>query len=509
MRVAIRVDASTAMGLGHLKRCVSLGKALRALDAEVSFVTRDLGLDAAARLHGEGFEAFRLQGREHPAPAPASDDPPHAPWAGVTVMHDAAQTIAALSNTAAQWDWVVVDSYAFDARWHRGVRDALGARICVIDDLADRALDCDLLVDHNAASNHRSKYAARTAARTRILGGPRFALLDPKYEHAAVHLVRPQVRSIGVFMGGTDPWNASIAAVRACRIGAAFDGPIEIATTRANPFLDELEALRRLDSGVSLLVDAPDLSEFFARHDLQIGAGGGAVWERCRVGSATIALVLADNHRASLDALSKAGAVLEAASTAPEILGAAVATLSKDAPARARLSARARELVDGRGAARVALAMAAATLALRPARAQDARPVLAWRNAEVTRRHFRDPSELDAQAHVAWWTRCLASPEQRLLIAHCGSCDVGVLRLDIAPGGAQAEVSLYLDPALHGLGLGAALLTAAQAWTRQHEPSLGRLMAEVLPGNEASAAAFRAARFQPDGDQHWTWSPPQ
>ena len=50
MRVAFRVDASISLGLGHLKRCLSLTKALIALGAEVRFVFAPCDVDVATIL---------------------------------------------------------------------------------------------------------------------------------------------------------------------------------------------------------------------------------------------------------------------------------------------------------------------------------------------------------------------------------------------------------------------------------------------------------------------------
>ncbi|MGI9218576.1 MAG: UDP-2,4-diacetamido-2,4,6-trideoxy-beta-L-altropyranose hydrolase, partial [Hydrogenophaga sp.] len=152
-RVAIRVDASAAIGTGHLKRCLSLAQALTEAGAEVRFVCRELDTVAAQVLGTETSTTHWL-----PAPAeafaPEPDAPPHGAWAGVPQMQDAADTAQTLAN----WrpDTVVVDHYAFDALWHRAVRAALGCcaqdlRLLVIDDTADRVLDADALLDHNWA----------------------------------------------------------------------------------------------------------------------------------------------------------------------------------------------------------------------------------------------------------------------------------------------------------------------------------------------------------------------
>jgi UDP-2,4-diacetamido-2,4,6-trideoxy-beta-L-altropyranose hydrolase len=501
MKVAVRVDASAESGLGHAKRCLSLARACARTGMEVAFVTRDLGLDTPALIRDASFAVHVL-----PAPGPrakTSEDnaPVHASWAGVSQDVDAVETSAVLAGYRP--DWVVVDSYAFDARWHRAVHQHLGARLCVVDDLADRPLECALLVDHNAAPDHRLKYGRLAAGVARILGGSRFALLDTCYEEPEPCRIEPRVESIGIFMGGTDPWNGSEAAVRACREVAGFDGPIEIATTRSNPHLPALRALADRDARITLLTDAPDLSRFFARHGLQIGAGGGATWERCRVGAPTIAIVMARNQSAALHQLAEAGAVRKFDTLDVQALGNEVAVLIADPGARARLAERASSFVDGRGAMRVALAMAAETLVLRPAALADAFLVFPWRNAPATRRYFRDTSALEWEAHRAWWAQCLQDTRRHLLIGTCGTQPVGVLRLDLSQ--AEAEVSLYLDPALHGLGLGASLLRAGQRWIAEHGAPVEHLVAEVLPGNESSRAAFEAAGFARQGAQHWQW----
>src|SRR5687768_16145746 len=155
MRVAIRADASSAMGTGHVRRCLSLAEALRPTGAHVEFITRALGTDAAAKIQAAGFPVHLLP----PPSGPVHEStPPHADWAGVPWQQDAEETIRALRKT----DWLVVDHYAFDARWHKAVAPKLGAQLAIIDDLADRPLHGDVLVDQNLADfDHAEKYRRR------------------------------------------------------------------------------------------------------------------------------------------------------------------------------------------------------------------------------------------------------------------------------------------------------------------------------------------------------------
>ncbi|MCG3189247.1 MAG: UDP-N-acetylglucosamine--N-acetylmuramyl-(pentapeptide) pyrophosphoryl-undecaprenol N-acetylglucosamine transferase [Burkholderiaceae bacterium] len=351
-RIVIRADASLAIGSGHVVRCISLAHALRARHAQVSFVTRSLGLEAQEAVRAHGFDCAVLPSVRDEA----IDDTrvPHARWAGVGWQSDAAQTVAALDGR--RMDWVIVDHYAFDARWHEFVASRLGCALAAIDDLADRDLAVDLLVDHNLSDDHRLKYDGRLPARSVLLGGPRYALLGPSYAAARRYAFHEEVRSIGIFMGGSDAANLSLLALQACRL-AGFDGTVEIALTRRHPHFAALQAAASESGGSTRLsVDLADLSGFFARHDLQIGAGGGATWERCCIGVPTLAVVAADNQRHVLLPLARAGAVraVESVPTTLDDLAAAVRPMVADADQRRRLSQQAMSLVDGSGAARAA-----------------------------------------------------------------------------------------------------------------------------------------------------------
>lgn len=355
MRVAVRTDATVEIGIGHVKRCLALAQALRAMGAELLFVMRPGDVDAAAMVAAEGFDSCALS---VPAGdfAPAADDLSHAGWARVAWDADATETVAALSA----WppDWLIVDHYAFDARWQDAVRAGLGCRLAAVDDLADRPHSVDLLIDHGYAADHRAKYGAFAARVPRLLGGPHYALLGAVYADADRNPAAAPVRSVGVFMGGVDAFDFSATTIRALRDALGFDGDIEVASTSANPHLAPLRTLAAAQR-VELLLDRPELSGFFARHELHVGAGGGATWERCCIGAPTLAIVTAANQRAVLKPLAELGVVeaFEPAADAAATLAVAIAHLIADDDRRQRLAASARRLVDGRGAARVAEAM--------------------------------------------------------------------------------------------------------------------------------------------------------
>ena len=355
--VAVRADASRRIGLGHVKRCLALAQALQETDLDTVFLGRRSDADGAALVTAAGFRWLTL-----PGPAVGDVGLAHDGWLPVTPEQDAADTVAVLDGRPLHA--VVVDHYALDARWHDAVRRATGAALVAIDDLADRPLAVDLLVDPNPAADHAAKWRAVLRRPARLCTGPAHALLDRAYRRQPPRPWYDRVACIGIFMGGTDPGAHSELAWLACRAHAGWTGPIAIATTSANARLPALQALCERDPGLRLVVDQPDLAAFHASHDLQIGAGGGALWERCALGVPTLALVTAPNQRLSVPLLADAGVVcgFDTVHTGPGTaaeLGAVIARLLAHPGERAALRRQALALVDGRGATRVAAAIAA------------------------------------------------------------------------------------------------------------------------------------------------------
>ncbi|MEM6474677.1 MAG: UDP-2,4-diacetamido-2,4,6-trideoxy-beta-L-altropyranose hydrolase [Pseudomonadota bacterium] len=357
MKVAIRADASPQIGTGHIRRMLSLAKALRSSGADVLFVTRDLGLNASTTVEQEGFRATVL-----PAPSGKAEPDatiPHSHWSEVSQEQDIAETTAALSDFVPAR--VIIDHYAFDARWHDQVADALGAPVMVIDDLADRTLSGRWLVDHNYHPDHGAKFSGRLGKETRLLGGPSYALIDPSYADARRYEFDHDIRSIGVFMGGVDLGGDTLAVLDALT-EAGWSGPVEVVATSHNPARDAIaERLANWPEGI-LSQDLPSLAEFFQRHDLQIGAGGGAIWERCCIGPPTIGMVCADNQKKSIPFANAAGFLLGIDHSDQPVrrhiaLVDALRDLAASPERRKSLSKTAMKLVDGRGVTRIVAAL--------------------------------------------------------------------------------------------------------------------------------------------------------
>ena len=395
MRVVVRVDGDPRIGGGHVMRCLTLADALRERGAAVAFVTTDAPGGLASRIEAAGFGVHRLPVAAH-VPPPA---PPHAAWCRVPRDVDAAATGGIVRDRRA--DWLIWDHYGLDAEWVAGVRASNpGLRVLALDDLDDRPLASDMVLDQTRLGGVRAHPALSA------LAGPAHALLRPEFAAlrpaALARRADAALHTIAVHPGMMDAAGLAPAALDAL---ADHPARVEVAMGSAAQSVAATRA-RTAPPNRCLVLDAPDMAARMAAADLCVGAAGMTAWERACLGLPTVTVAVADNQRAVVAALAEAGAVvplsLEAARD-PARLRDAVAAAWAD---RAALSARAAALCDGRGAARVAAALSGR---LRPLVQADAATMLAWRNAPKVVAATPSARPVDPQGHPAWLARQLAS----------------------------------------------------------------------------------------------------
>ena len=323
--------APVAAGGGHLMRCLSLAGALAARGAAVVFAVTP----ADAHL----IERFA------PGLTPRLIRPVEI---GQTVRQGAC-------------DAVVVDDYGLIDADERTLR-RYGCRVLmVIDDLADRPHLADLLLDPGHGRSAQD-YAALLPPGAERLVGPAYALLRPEFPRLRdeARPTRIQPERVFVSFGLSDVASVTIRAMDIIR-PLAPQARFDVAVGADAPSLEALQAMAAGDPGVIVHVETADAAALMAQADLAVGAGGGSAWERCCLGLPSLAVIVADNQRPSIEALSADG-VLIAVDFADRRWEHALSEgfTALLAPERRRaLSAASRALCDGRGAERAADALLA------------------------------------------------------------------------------------------------------------------------------------------------------
>lgn len=353
MRVAFRTDASMEIGTGHVMRCLTLADALREDGAQCVFLCRPHVGHLLELIGARGHEAVTLP--LHEADTPFSDPalPVHAHWLGTNWATDAADSGAALAGRYV--DWLVVDHYALDRRWEQAMRPHC-RRLLVVDDLADRPHDCDLLLDQNLG-RRAEDYRGLLPPAAQTLVGPHYALLRPEFAarrpESLARREHPEFRHLLITMGGADKDNATGVVLEAL---AGCDLPPDLRITVVlgphAPFLDQVRAQAgTMPRPTRVLAGVGDMARLMTDADLAIGAAGSTSWERCCLGLPTIQLVLAENQKEVAAAFEGVGAAI-AIPDATALQTALSGLLKEPTFERLRtLAERSADICNGRGIA--------------------------------------------------------------------------------------------------------------------------------------------------------------
>lgn len=466
-RAVFRCDAGIALGGGHAMRCLSLASAFERAGWSTAF----------AVLRGSEAVVPALHGRD------------------LLLLDDPADAQALLRRWPDGIDLLVVDHYGLDARFEAACA-VWARRRLVIDDLADRPHDADMLLDQTYG-RRPDDYRGLVQAGCRMLIGPAFALL--RSDFAALRPRALDRRSgalarILVSFGATDPVDATSRVLAGIAL-AGLDVAVDVVLGREAPFLDTVR--QALGAGATLHVGTGDMARLMLDADLAFGAGGSTAWERCCLGLPSVILTLADNQRLVARALAEAGAGLwlgEAPAVSADDIAATLRGLDGDA--LGRLSAAAFGLCDGRGADRVVRAVTGddgGVPRVRPAVADDAESLFTWKNEPAARASSITREPVSWADHLAWFRAGLAGDRRRIFIAECDGAPVGAVRFDIADEG--AVVSLVLAPEARGRGLAADILAAGIAAF-----PAARLEACIRTDNFASRKVFARNGFVVDGE---------
>lgn len=311
MKIVFRTDASLQMGSGHVMRCLTLADALKANGASCCFICREHPGHLLDLIRQRGHEAIGLPGTTPSGPtARAEADETklaHAAWLGTDWGNDAAQTLTALQDELTEW--LVIDHYALDACWERVLRPAC-RKLMVIDDLADRAHDCDLLLDQNwFGDDTPTRYRNLVPPHCKCHLGPEYALLKPEYAQLRESMLLRDgtVRRVLVFLGGSDPTNQTRKVLEALMQPSFAHLQVDVVIGQNHPDVEGIAAQAAARSGTTLHQSLPTLAHLMARADLMISAGGSTTWERMCLGLPAIVISVAANQTSTNVALMNAG----------------------------------------------------------------------------------------------------------------------------------------------------------------------------------------------------------
>lgn len=333
--IIFRVDSSDEIGAGHVMRCLALAQALSSIHQDVQFICQALAGNSIPIIENAGYPVHQL-----PIIDPAQE----------------AKEIINFITTqlTGKVTWLIVDHYGLDECWEALLRPYV-EKIMVIDDLANRRHQCDMLLDQTVNRNTQD-YVSLVPAACRFMVGSEYALLRAEFSRLRQQAFQRRqqtsaIKRVLIHFGASDSKQVTqlflqelIKRPLNLQVDVVVGSPPK--QNEKNNYPDYIHIHHRVENISQLMLDA----------DIAIGAAGTSSWERCCLGLPSLLVVIADNQEKVATELDKKGAAKLIGKIDSFTMTEAMALLAqgiRQPEIFTTMSESAMQLCDGQGVGRV------------------------------------------------------------------------------------------------------------------------------------------------------------
>ena len=318
MKIAIRTDGSTSIGMGHVVNSLALADELKEYGFEIYFIMKDFP-EAITIVREKGFTVRVLQ-----------DDM-------VRILEQEGTNVLITDLLE------IPDDYSDELR-KRNIKS-----VCV-DILGNCKLESDLLFNRTIIEKRFEKYTQNV---TRKYLGPKYITLRPEFAGMDVVLrqIHENVTSILLCFGGGDEFNVTGRVLRildqldvkvTAVLGPGFKGEINVTGMKNPP---------------TIVRNAYNMKELLLQADVAITAGGSIQYELAITGTPALIIPLNDHQIENADGFVRRGSVMRTdvhSAVRDEEILQAVRKLLEDYSLRKHMSKAGKKITDGKGVQRMA-----------------------------------------------------------------------------------------------------------------------------------------------------------
>lgn len=306
MNFAIRADSSFEIGTGHTMRCITLAEALRQKGHNCFFISKTHEGNINNQIIKKNFNLHEIN--TSPYRKNEKEQTMHYHWLGSSWSNDAQQTEAILRKINP--DWIIVDHYSLDYLWHKKVSKYV-KNIMVIDDLADRKLYCNILLDQNLGAE-KSQYNPLVPENCKKFLGPKYSLLRPEFSNfrkkSLLKRNTGKLEKLLINFGGGDKLNLTEKVLHTLHKmqlteNISIDVVMGPQASMPNNLSNYTHKIK-----INFLKNIANMAEVMMNADLAISAGGSTTWERCSLGLPSIIFSVADNQKKIAKNIEEIGA---------------------------------------------------------------------------------------------------------------------------------------------------------------------------------------------------------
>nr|WP_320026564.1 UDP-2,4-diacetamido-2,4,6-trideoxy-beta-L-altropyranose hydrolase [uncultured Acetobacterium sp.] len=331
LKVAILAEGNPEIGLGHVSRCITLGKEFKRKGISVFFISNFTeGIELISR---NSFETFSFSKNE---------------------SYDWTKELFDIISQN-EVTLLIIDSYTVTREYFEKIRMGFAGEIGYIDDLNKFTYPVDILI-HGSVLDQIYNYQ-RKMKNTLILAGLEYNLLRDEFKNIPPKVIKKRVLEIMITAGGADVKNMTEKVIGFFLESQLLDQlQLNVVVGSAFRNKNKIVELSKQNMNINIFYDPPAISEIMIRSDIAITAAGVTVYELFATGTPLIALITTNNQRIFVEELEKKeflinGGILEEWND-KKFIGC-LKSLMNDHDRRIQMSLRTQKILDGNGATRV------------------------------------------------------------------------------------------------------------------------------------------------------------
>lgn len=327
MKIAIRADGGSKIGMGHIMRTLALAKEL-SKDNEVFYICRSEENNTNEK-YQKGIEKINEQGFS------------------VKTINEKT-VISDLRKIDA--DILITDSYDVDEEYFNETKE-LFKKTVYIDDINLCYFNVDILINQNANAEDLSY---RTSQNTKLLLGTKYLMLREEFRNLPFKQIKTEVTDIMLTVGGADPYNVTENILGIIK-NTWYSFHVVIGPSFTNSYL-----FSKMQKDNIKFYHNPNMYELMKKCDLGISACGSTLYELAACGIPTLGIVLADNQLGVADKLHNLGIINNLGwynEITKDRFLYKLENIALDLRTRENMSILARKLVDGMGVIRITKAI--------------------------------------------------------------------------------------------------------------------------------------------------------
>lgn len=344
----IRADANKEIGSGHMMRCLSVAAALEKRGEQVLFVVAD---EEATQLLAQREQVYHVLHSDY---------------------RDMESELSGLEELVLQEkpDVILVDSYFATNRYLEQL--SAWTKTAYMDDRFRVPYPVDMVINYNIYGDLLPYQEQAHSRNQAFLLGCSYVPLREEFQNIALrkeaeqvpHHVREQVQNVLITTGGSDKYNLAgqiLCAVLAEEKTKALQ--YHVVSGAFNSHLPELQKLAAEYENVHIHINVTNMSELMQSCDVAISAAGSTMYELCAVGVPTLCFSFVDNQEKMVQTFVDKGMVHfggDYVRDGEEMFAGLVTKLCElisSKELRQTYKTKARSLVDGKGAERIAEAI--------------------------------------------------------------------------------------------------------------------------------------------------------